>query len=921
MVAFLFCVQGGKTVGAWVESACRRLSGKAGAASSSRRQRFSNAIKGRIIRPPPELLTVPLAAADEPLRFGHFELFPNERRLRVRGEPVELGARAFDLLLALAERSGRLVGKQELLDIVWPGVVVEEHNIATQVSTLRKLLGADAIATVPGRGYRLTAPPATGFAGSPAASAPAAELERARLAQSHLPRELTPLVGRADDLTTLAGLVQRSRLVTLVGAGGMGKSLLAQHLLRKSAAGFEHGACWIELASVSDAAALPVRIAEALGVRPGPGEPLQGLGAAVSSLTMLIALDNAEHLLADVAAIAAALLETAPGLRLLVTSQAPLRLAAERVYRVGPLAVPEGPLPAGLAQTFGAVALLVERARGADARFVLTDHSAPAAIELCRQLDGSPLAIELAAARAPLLGVAQLAASMNDRLQLLTRNRDAGAPARQQTLRAALEWSHALLDENERVVFRRLGVMSGSASLAFIQSVVADEQGALDAWVVLDALGTLVDRSLVCVLADNEHAPGETRYRLLESPRVLALEQLREADEEASLRQRHARALALTLDAAWDERWSGRVAAVRWASRIVLDADNARDALRWACEAGAPEVAVAIAATLYMALPKSSHVERMSLGDLCESLAEHVEAPALRLRAWQVAVRPMMHPQQQRSRDVAAAALALARELDRSTPDRWPLYQSLSLWTDAAALVPAPELDALRAAIAELGALEDPAWPSHRRVWGLQSNRMTCNIFGEPEQPARQLQVTRRWVTEVAAAGEDARVCTGALIDAELQCGNVDAAIAIGERALEQLTGARDEWSRSLVHSNLSLAYLALDDAASARPMLRALWPVALKYRLCALCSDYPVLLSAVEGRFRTAARLAGYADAAFETRGLVRHPLEVAARARSHAAARAALGDADFEHLMTEGRPLRDDQVPELAFATEDSA
>jgi len=406
---------------------------------------------------------------DEALCFGHFEIRPGERVLRLNGEIAAVGARAFDVLLALSQRRERLVTKQELLDLVWPGVVVDEHNIAAQISSLRKLIGPHVIATVPGRGYRFTARP-SGSAGDLPGSVvgPAPTAPPVPAGQTCLPHRLTPLLGRDDDLGVLAALLQRYRLVTLIGAGGMGKTLLAQHLLSARGNDYAHGACWVELASVSDAAELPMRISEALGIRAAAGEPLTGLCTAVSPLNVLLALDNAEHLLFGVARAAAALLDAAPGLRLVVTSQAPLRLGAERVYRVGPMAVPQGPLPAALAQGFGAVALFVERARGADARFVLTDANAPAAIELCRQLDGLPLAIELAAARAPLLGVARLAASMQDRLKLLTRNVDAAAPARQQTLRAALEWSHGMLDECERTVFRRLGVMGGSASLPFI---------------------------------------------------------------------------------------------------------------------------------------------------------------------------------------------------------------------------------------------------------------------------------------------------------------------------------------------------------------------------------------------------------------------------------------------------------------------
>jgi predicted ATPase/DNA-binding winged helix-turn-helix (wHTH) protein len=859
-----------------------------------------------------------MATADAPLRFRHFELHPAERVLRVHGEPMVLGSRAFDLLLVLAQRPERLVSKQELLDLVWPGLVVEEHNIATQISTLRKLLGPLAIATIPGRGYRLAAARAEGVVDAAAPpAAPEAPASTVLAQATHLPRELTPLLGRADDLVALAALLQRYRLVTLVGAGGAGKSLLGQHLLSRRHGDHAQGVCWIELASVSDALALPLRIAEALGVRPAAGEPLAALCAAVSSMSMLVALDNAEHLLTEVARIAAALLDAAPGLRLVVTSQAPLMLAAERVYRVGPLAVPEGPLPARLAQTFSALALFVERARGADAHFVLNDDSAPAAIELCRQLDGLPLAIELAAARAPLLGVVQLAASMHDRLQVLTRNRDAAAPARQQTLRATLEWSLGFLNERERTVFRRLGVISGSATLAFIQQVAADEQGALDTWAVLDALGTLVDRSLVVVLPDDECNP---RYKLLESHRLLAIEQLHAAGEEELLRRRHAHALAAAFDAAWEERWNGCIGMEPWARRLLPDASNARDAIAWARAAGEPALVVAIAATLFHVLPRSAHPERMALADLCESLAEQVVPASLRLRAWEVAVRPLYHRQQQQSLAVAGKAVALARALDRAAPDRWPLYQALSGWICAASVVAQPSAQALREALAELATLEDPRWPAHRLSSGLGARRLANVVCGGAEQAAQQLQLTRQVVAAWEASGQDTAPIMGTLIDAELECGHVQAAIALGERVLDQLAATRDEFSRMMVRANLVLAHLMLDDTVRARVLLQAVWPIALQFNVHAMASDSPALLAALEGRPRTAAQLLGYADAAYAARDLIRHPIEVALRARTGALARAALSDASFERLMQQGHGLRDEQIAVLAFATEDS-
>jgi predicted ATPase len=243
-------------------------------------------------------------------------------------------------------------------------------------------------------------------------------------------------------------------------------------------------------------------VAAALGVDVGHGEPLAALTAAVAPLTMLLALDNAEHLLAGVAYLCQALHAAAPELRLLITSQAPLRLAAERALRIAPLAVPDDALPADQALRFGAVALFAERAQAVDQRFAVTDGNAAAVVETCRALDGLPLAIELAASRAPLLGMSQLLASMPERLRVLTASRNRAAPSRQQTLRSALEWSHDLLPAREQRVFRRLGVMAGGASLEFIQQVLVDrdDDAELDAWAVLDALDALVDRSLLAVL-------------------------------------------------------------------------------------------------------------------------------------------------------------------------------------------------------------------------------------------------------------------------------------------------------------------------------------------------------------------------------------------------------------------------------------
>ena len=881
------------------------------------------------------------SAGSATLRFGpdgQFELQPRERRLLVDGVPAELGARAFDLLLALAETPGQLLTKNDLMDRVWPGLVVVENNLAAQVSALRKVLGGELIATIPGRGYRfaarLDAVPAAAVV-KPAAAAPsgvddapaardtaAAPPAEAPALRTNLPESPEPLIGRDAELAALGTLVEAHRLITLVGAGGMGKTRLAQAFLHGQRGAYRHGVCWVELSTVTDPATLPGAIALALGVRPPAGEPLAGLAGAVAPLQMLLALDNAEHLLADVARVAQVLLAQAPGVRLVVTSQVPLKIAAEHVFRLEALAVPPGPLPAAQALAFGAVALFTERAQAADLRFALTDANAPAVIALCGALDGLALAIELAAARVAMFGVQRLADSMQDRLQLLTRSRDRAAQARHQTLRAALEWSHALLDARERAVFRRLAVFAGSASLALIQHVLADPpdadaapHGRLDEWAVLDALDGLVDRSLVAVLG----ADGglEPRYRLLDSPRALALEQLQAAGEQPALRRRHVQAFAAHFDARWHERHSGRIGVDAWKRLIDLDAANAAAAIAWARAEGDVDQALTIAATWLHAMHRTMHAERMALADTCLALGERSATPELRLRAALAVARAWTNPRKRRAFAAVDHALGLARTLDAAAPDRWLLYRALGQWVVSGSSLADTPPAALRAALAELDAIEDPAWPPHRLDVGLEAHSFFLSrTDAGPGAPAARLALSRRTAAIAAAIGDDIETSLNNLMDAELAAGDVQAAVQSGQGLLAQLAGSRNENMTAFARLNLGAALLSLDDTARAQAMLRAAWDKAPAFELQPYCADYLALLAVLEGRPQAAAQLAGYADAGYRAKAEERELNEAAAIERVRTLARSALGAAEFDRLRAQGETLIDAQVAGIAFA-----
>ena len=877
----------------------------------------------------------PASRSTDTLRFaGRYELQPVERRLLIDGEQANLGARAFDLLLVLIEQPGALLTKNQLLDRVWPGLVVEENNLAMQISALRKVLGGEVIATIPGRGYRFTARIESGASASAAAAAvlaspapstlPAAPPPQAAKLQTNLPATLTALVGRAEDMAALGELIGQHRLVSIVGAGGMGKTTIALHLTANRQADYRHGVCWVEMATVTDVHTLPATIAAALGVDIGSGDPLKGLCGALAPLTMLLTLDNAEQVVDGVARVTQAVLDKAPGVRFVVTTQAPLKLASELVYRIGPLTVPQGPLPAEQALGFSAVALFADRARMADARFTLTDANAPAVIDLCRQLDGLALAIELAAARAPMLGVQRLASSMGDRLKVLTSSRNRIAPARQQTLRAALEWSHGFLEERERAVFRRLSVFAGSASLTLVQQVVPDapeapaapdapSQGApdepLDEWAVLDALALLVDRSLVLALTPDDAA--QPRYRLLDTPRLFAREKLQQAGEEAALRQRHAQAVAGLFDAAGEAYYSGTLRVDAWKQSMAADLDNGREALAWARAAGDAVSVVQIATVMGRALPSSAYRERLALPDAVEPLIERIDGADLLARVCGLFLGELGNGQPQRALMVTRRCVARMPPLSAAeeAPARWAHH--LAVTALATAESRGGDLPASEAALAQARALADPAWPPVRGLWLGEAEGLVARDRGDM---AAFLHWTRRLVAMAEARGMSDGTNLGNLVDAELAAGSPAQAAATGTALVASLAGGRAERGLAYARLNLSAALLTLNEQEQARPHLRAGWAQAPLFDMQPFFADYLALLVALEGRLEAAARLAGYADAANARVG-EREPNETAAHARAVQLARAALDNATFDRLHTEGAALRDADIEAIAF------
>ncbi len=392
------------------------------------------------------------------------------------------------------------------------------------------------------------------------------------------------LFGREHDLIALPPTVLSNRLVSIVGAGGIGKTSLAKAMTAQLQSAFTDGAWLVDLAAVEHGAQLAPAIARTLNVTLGAGASADALANALQPQHLLIVLDNCEHLLLPVATLVTLLLAAAPKLHLLTTSQEPLKLPDEHWYRIGALALPTDAMRALPTQAMleqarhtGSVRLFEARARQADARFLLNEHNIEAVINVCTQLDGIALAIELAAARVALFGVHGVRDRLGQRLSLLSDS-STTPNVRHQTLRAALQWSHALLSVEQKMVFGRLGVMAGRFSLDAAQQVAADET--VDEWAVLDHLGALVDKSLVAAEPDTR---GEMSYRMLETMRHFALERLNVSGEEAATRERHLM-FFLALAEHAEAPLAGPQQGV-WLDQLSIDRDNLLAALSWCAHA------------------------------------------------------------------------------------------------------------------------------------------------------------------------------------------------------------------------------------------------------------------------------------------------------------------------------------------------
>ena len=593
----------------------------------------------------------------EVVSFGPFRLFPAERFLEKAGTPVNLRGFALDILITLVSRPGKLVTKRELLNQVWIGTAVGEGSLRFHVSALRRALsdgqgGARYVTNVPGRGYCFVAP-----VSRTAAPNGTTDVDGIAGVPHNLPTRTGRIIGRDAAIHTTAAQLLDQRLVTIVGPGGIGKTTVAIAVAEMHLAKFRNAVFFVDLAPLADPLLVPSALASVLGLIVLSESPLPTLIKFLRNKRALIVLDNCDRMIEAAAELVDRIFKDAPSVHTLVTSREPLRVNGEHVHRLAALESPPAKteIKATEAIAFPAVRLFVERAAESFDGFVFDDAAAPSVAELCRRLDGIPLAIELAAARVD-FGVRGLAAGLNDMFALLTKGRRTAMP-RHQTLQATLDWGYQLLSPIEQTILRRVSAFRASFTLDSAVTLAIDHEITREH--VMDGVANLALKSFLTAESTREIV----RYRLLETTRAYAGEKLAESGEGSTLAQRHAKhylELMKVAERDWEtkqqDRWMGL-----YAGRI----DDVRAALDWSFSP-VGDVAIGVALTAASALLWFALSLADEFSDRARSALLHVTAVGsdveMKLNMWQSAAITISRGHGSDMAAASARALEIASE-------------------------------------------------------------------------------------------------------------------------------------------------------------------------------------------------------------------------------------------------------------------
>lgn len=847
--------------------------------------------------------------------LGPFRLDTEARVLTHGGVATALGARGVSVLVALVSRAGEYVEKSAIVDAAWPGVVVEDANLAVQISAIRRALArvADSehwIETLPRRGYRFVGPvvrrpehdgiPSTGSAHPGHATAHVASVH-----PNNVPARVSSFVGRACETDEVKRLLAQNRLVTLVGIGGVGKTRIALQAAGEVLGRYPDGVWVVDLASIADPELVPICVAQVLGVQEQIGEQLlRTLCRHLRARHLLLVLDTCEHVIAATAALVAAVLTDAPNSRVLATSREVLNVDGEQQVPVQPLSLPGRGARGEDIAAAEAVQLFVERAKLQQPGFALTRKVGASVAEICSRLEGIPLAIELAAARMSSLSVEEIGRRLDDRFALLAAGSRA-TPARQKTLRAALDWSYDLLSQEEQRALRRFAVFAGGFTLEAARRVVGGRT-MTDA-AILDLLSPLVARSLVAA----DLTEVGTRYRLLDTMRAYCMEKLEVARERPLASSRHARCFQDRFKEAWKDWLSG--SDVHWDVTYMRERDNVRAALDWAFSSGG-DVDVGISLAAYSGpawLWWSLRSEGLARIDLALRRCNSRTPPRIRGRLW--LWFGVLHQFSDPAKWIRALRRAVI--LHRRAGDGFGT--GYSLMRLAGALARTGKLDLAQKAL-------DDARPLLARSTVPAAMAPYFHAAGFVRKLAGDLADARKHYEKglslyrSAGLERDAAQLCGNLADTNWALGELDAAATGFREAIAMMRGSNTGTKLVLGVNLTNLAGVLVERGDFEEALIAAREGVELRkaggYAWGAL--DHLALRAGLVGRCADAARVAGYVDAVYAAKGVVRQANEARARARLDVVLGDRLEIRERTALTSEGAAMSEEDACRLALS-----
>ena len=838
------------------------------------------------------------AALDAQRAIRHVDLEGMAVRMAVHAGQVEL--RDGDYFGQAVNRVARLLAAAHGGQVVVSGIVTDLVQGALPPQVTLRDLGQHRLKdlTRPEQVYQLLAPDL------PAAFPP---LRSLNALPNNLPQQVTSFIGRDAELAEVRALVEGHHLITLTGSGGLGKTRISLQVGADLLGSFRDGVWLLEMAPLTDGTLVAETAAALFGLTIQATLPtIETVANFLHDKRMLLILDNCEHVVEGAARLAGAIVAQCPAVRLLVSGRQALGLPREHVYRVPPLAVPARPesVTAIEAMSYGATQLFVERAEAAVGAFALTDEHAPIVCEICRRLDGIPLALELAAPRLKMLTPSGLLARLKDRFRLLTGG-DRTALPRQQTLKATLEWSYNLLSAAEQLMVQRLSVFGGSWTMDAATTVAAGET--IEPAEVFDLVGSLIDKSLIVPIA----APsGEGRYRLLESTRQFGLERLL-ASGGGDRRRVFAEFIEALFEKA-DNAWHNTPTEA-WLARYEPELDNVRTALEWALgEHGDPVLGGRITSRtilLFGELSLLSEIRRWSAAALAAvgpDIAPDVEARILLSHLFGADFgNPRLEPAARR-----------AVELCRATGDRLGLASALRLL--GAVLARPGDTAAAEEYLREAEALLRTV-PRTKELGSVLSILSVARELSGDARAALALAEESLAIARALGYRAGIEINAANLAELEFSQGNVVSAVKRAREALETTRRSGNLRLSAGILGNLAGYLLASDNvpgaAQAARESLRLAGALAWDYWVC-ICIEHLALVAALLGKPAAAARLLGYTSAWYRTERRVRQPTEEATFLRLVHALDAALAPKERAAYEAEGAGWSEREAVEAAEA-----